>query len=96
MKLNDKLVKENDSNISGEPEMIKAYRDTWEYGIHSYLSYLRDRLVIARELLSENGSCFVQISVTVFHNPSILTKHLFTFFQLLPILIYLPVFAHIP
>ena len=62
MKLNDKLVKENDSNISGEPEMIKAYRDTWELGIHSYLSYLRDRLVMARELLTESGSCFVQIS----------------------------------
>ncbi len=67
MKLNDKLVKENDSNISGEPEMIKAYRDTWETGIHSYLSYLRDRLVMARELLTESGSCFVQISDTNAH-----------------------------
>lgn len=62
MKLNSKDVKDNDSNISGEPEMIKAYRDTWELGIHSYLSYLRDRLILARELLSESGSCFVQIS----------------------------------
>ena len=51
-----------DSELSNEPEMIKAYRDTWELGIHSYLSYLRDRLVMARELLSESGSCFVQIS----------------------------------
>lgn len=51
-----------DSELSGEPEMIKAFRDTWELGIHSYLSYLRDRLVIARELLNETGSCFVQIS----------------------------------
>ena len=42
--------------------MIKAFRDTWELGIHSYLSYLRDRLVLARELLTESGSCFVQIS----------------------------------
>lgn len=67
MKLDDKLVKENDSNISGEPEMIKAYRDTWETGIHSYLSYLRDRLVMARELLTESGSCFVQISDTNAH-----------------------------
>ncbi|MBK7740568.1 MAG: hypothetical protein IPI42_08425 [Saprospiraceae bacterium] len=48
--------------MSGEPEVIKAFRDTWEYGIHSYLSYLRDRLVIAKELLNETGSCFVQIS----------------------------------
>ena len=61
MKLNSRDVKDNDSNISGEPEMIKAFRDTWELGIHSYLSYLRDRLVMARELLSESGSCFVQI-----------------------------------
>ncbi|MGI6222017.1 MAG: site-specific DNA-methyltransferase [Prevotella sp.] len=51
-----------DNELSGEPEMIKAYRDTWELGIHSYLSYLRDRLVVARELLNETGSCFIQIS----------------------------------
>ena len=42
--------------------MIKAFRDTWELGIHSYLTYLRDRLLLARELLSESGSVFVQIS----------------------------------
>lgn len=51
-----------DGELSNEPEMIKAYRDTWELGIHSYLSYLRDRLVMARELLTESGSCFIQIS----------------------------------
>ena len=62
MRINSTNVKESDDGISGEPEMIKAYRDTWEYGIHSYLSYLRDRLVIARELLTESGSCFIQIS----------------------------------
>jgi adenine-specific DNA-methyltransferase len=44
-----------------EAEQIKAFRDTWELGIHSYLSYLRDRLVVARDLLTESGSCFVQI-----------------------------------
>lgn len=44
-----------------EAEQIKAFRDTWKYGIHSYLSYLRDRLLVARELLTESGSCFVQI-----------------------------------
>lgn len=44
-----------------EAEQIKAFRDTWELGIHSYLSYLRDRLQVARELLTESGSCFVQI-----------------------------------
>ena len=62
MKINSRDVKDSDNNISGEPEMIKAYRDTWEFGIHSYLSYLRDRLIMARELLTESGSCFVQIS----------------------------------
>ncbi len=51
-----------DEEISGEPEMIKAYRDTWINGIHSYLSYLHERLLIARELLADKGSCFVQIS----------------------------------
>jgi adenine-specific DNA-methyltransferase len=51
-----------DSELSNEPEMIKAFRDTWELGIHSYLTYLRDRLVLARELLNQTGSCFVQIS----------------------------------
>ena len=45
-----------------QPEQVKAFRDTWELGIHSYLSYLRDRLLVARELLTEGGSCFVQIS----------------------------------
>ena len=62
MKLNNRVVKENDENVSGEPEMIKAFRDTWELGIHSYLSYLRDRLLIAKQLLNDTGSCFIQIS----------------------------------
>lgn len=51
-----------DEDLTSEPEQIKAFRDTWELGIHSYLAYLRDRLLLARELLSETGSCFVQIS----------------------------------
>ena len=62
MKLNNRDVKDNDQNVSGEPEMIKAFRDTWELGIHSYLTYLRDRLILSRELLTQSGSCFVQIS----------------------------------
>ena len=51
-----------DEDLTQEPETIKAFRDTWELGIHSYLSYLRDRLLLAKELLTESGSCFVQIS----------------------------------
>jgi adenine-specific DNA-methyltransferase len=49
-------------DMAREPEVIKAFRDTWELGIHSYLSYLRDRLVVSRDLLAETGSIFVQIS----------------------------------
>lgn len=63
IKLNNRDVKDgNDEALTGEPEQIKAFRDTWELGIHSYLSYLRDRLLIAKELLTESGSCFMQIS----------------------------------
>ncbi|MGQ2908450.1 MAG: site-specific DNA-methyltransferase [Aliihoeflea sp.] len=49
-------------DVSREPEQVKAFRDTWKDGIHSYLTYLRDRLMVARELLTESGSIFVQIS----------------------------------
>lgn len=51
-----------DEDLTQEPETIKAFRDTWELGIHSYLTYLRDRLLLAKILLAETGSCFVQIS----------------------------------
>ena len=57
-----------DEDLTQEPEMVKAFRDTWELGIHSYLSYLRDRLLLARELLTESGSCFVQISDENLHH----------------------------
>jgi adenine-specific DNA-methyltransferase len=50
------------TDVTRQPEQIKAFRDTWELGIHSYLAYLRDRLIVARELLTEAGSIFVQIS----------------------------------
>src|SRR4029077_19755068 len=52
----------DDEDMTREPEMVQAYRDTWELGLHSYLTYLRDRLVLARELLNPSGSVFVQIS----------------------------------
>ena len=48
-------------HITREPEQVKAFRDTWRDGIHSYLTYLRDRLTVARELLADSGSIFVQI-----------------------------------
>src|SRR3990172_862990 len=52
----------DDEDMTREPEMVKAYRDTWELGLHSYLTYMRDRLLLARDLLSPTGSMFVQIS----------------------------------
>ena len=51
----------NAAQITREPEQVKAFRDTWRDGIHSYLSYIRDRLTVARDLLAESGSIFVQI-----------------------------------
>ena len=51
----------NAAHITREPEQVKAYRDTWREGIHTYLSYLRDRLTVARDLLADSGSIFVQI-----------------------------------
>lgn len=60
--VNKKEVKDQDTDLSREPETVRAFRDTWELGIHSYLTYLRDRLFLARDLLTESGSCFVQIS----------------------------------
>ncbi|MBP6507878.1 MAG: site-specific DNA-methyltransferase [Opitutaceae bacterium] len=55
-------VGDKDADISREPEMIRAYRDTWTLGVHSYLAYLKQRLVLARELLTDSGSIFLQIS----------------------------------
>lgn len=52
----------DDEDMTREPEMVQAYRDTWELNVHSYLTYLRDRLHLARELLHSSGSVFVQIS----------------------------------
>ena len=62
-------VKHNeDGDMTREPEMVQAYRDTWELGEHSYLSYLRDRFLLCRELLHVSGSVFVQISDENFHH----------------------------
>jgi adenine-specific DNA-methyltransferase len=60
--INQRDVKDREEDLTREPEMIRAYRDTWEKGVHTYLAYLRDRLVLCRELLGETGSIFVQIS----------------------------------
>lgn len=66
-----------DEDLSQEPEMIKAFRDTWELGIHSYLTYLRNRLLLARELLADTGSVFVQISDENVHHVRELCDEIF-------------------
>ena len=64
-------------HISREPEQVKAFRDTWRDGIHSYLTYLRDRLTVARDLLSESGSIFVQIGDENVHRVRVLMDEVF-------------------
>ena len=76
--VNKRDVKDGkDEDLTAEPEMIKAFRDTWELGIHSYLTYLRDRLLLARELLSESGSVFVQMSDENVHHVKELMDEVF-------------------
>src|SRR5882672_12487163 len=58
----------DDEDMTREPEMVQAYRDTWELGLHSYLTYLRDRLTLAKDLLTPSGSVFVQISDENLHH----------------------------
>jgi len=76
--VNKRDVKDRkDEDLTQEPEMIKAFRDTWELGIHSYLTYLRDRLLLAKELLHESGSVFVQISDENLHHVRELLDEIF-------------------
>ncbi len=67
----------NAAHITREPEQVKAFRDTWRDGIHSYLTYLRDRLTVARELLTESGSVFVQIGDENVHRVRALMDEVF-------------------
>jgi len=68
---------DKDQNLTSEPEQIRAFRDTWELEIHSYLTYLRDRLLLARDLLHESGSCFVQIGDENVHRVGIMMDEIF-------------------
>ena len=67
----------NAEHITREPEQVKAFRDTWRDGIHSYLSYLRERLTVARDLLTESGSVFVQIGDENVHRVRALMDEVF-------------------
>ena len=64
-------------HVTREPEQVKAFRDTWRHGIHSYLTYLRDRLTVARDLLSESGSIFVQIGDENVHRVRVVMDEVF-------------------
>ena len=70
-------VKDRAGDLTREREQIKAYRDTWTLGIHSYLAYLRDRLIVARDLLTDSGSVFVQISDENIHRVRSLMDEVF-------------------
>ena len=67
----------NKDQITREPEQVKAFRDTWRDGIHSYLTYLRDRLTVAKDLLTDSGSIFVQIGDENVHRVRALTDEIF-------------------
>lgn len=72
-----KDVKEKDVDLTREPEMVRAYRDTWNLGVHSYLSYMRCRLIAAHHLLAESGSIFVQIGDANLHRVRVLLDEIF-------------------
>ncbi len=77
----------NTGHITREPEQVKAFRDTWRDGIHSYLTYLRDRLTVARDLLTDSGSIFVQIGDENVHRVRVMMDEVFgdgNFIQLIP------------
>jgi adenine-specific DNA-methyltransferase len=71
------VVHNDDEDMTREPEMVQAYRDTWELGLHSYLTYMRDRLLLARDLLTPSGSIFVQISDENLHHVRELLDEIF-------------------
>lgn len=76
--ISDRNVRDGkDESLTREPEMIQAYRDTWELGTHSYLTYLRDRFRVAHELLTDSGSIFVQIGEENVHRVRTLLDEIF-------------------
>ena len=76
--VNKKNVKDrNDEDLTQEPEMIRAYRDTWELKTHSYLTYLRDRILLSKDLLNEKGSIIIQISDENLHLVRIILDEIF-------------------
>ncbi len=80
-------VKDRAAHLTREPEQVKAFRDTWRDGIHSYLNYLRDRLTVARDLLTDNGSIFVQIGEENVHIVRNIMDEVFGSFNFVTLLI---------
>ena len=72
-----RTVSDKEADLTREPEMVRAYRDTWRLGVHSYLAYLRDRLIVARTLLADTGSVFVQIGEDNVHRIAALLDEVF-------------------
>jgi adenine-specific DNA-methyltransferase len=87
-------VKDQDEFMVREPEQIKAYRDTWQLGIHSYLTYLRDRLLLCHDLLAESGSIFVQISDENLHHVRELMDEVFGKNNFINIITFLKTAGH--
>lgn len=76
--VNKREVKDgNDNDLTAEPEMIRAFRDTWSLSEHSYLTYLHQRLCLSRDLLSDTGSCFIQISDENSHRVRLIMDEIF-------------------
>ena len=75
--VNRNEVTDREVDLTAEPEQLRAFRDTWELGIHSYLTYLQDRLLLARELLCNSGSCFVQIGDENVHRVGMVMDEVF-------------------
>ena len=72
-----RTVSDREADLTREPEMVRAYRDTWRLGLHSYLAYLRDRLIMAKTLLADSGSVFVQIGDENVHRVRALLDEIF-------------------
>ncbi len=87
--VNKRDVKDGkDDDLTQEPEMIRAFRDTWELGIHSYLTYLRDRLLLTKDLLSSSGSVFLQISDDNVHHVRELLNEVFGTANAMPTIVF--------
>jgi adenine-specific DNA-methyltransferase len=70
-------VSDRQADLTREPEMVKAFRDIWHLGVHSYLAYLHERLIVARDLLADSGSIFLQIGDENVHSVRQLLEEIF-------------------